>query len=107
MDRNGVGNFQPPDLGRIRAPLTPAGALPRPELAGVRSGAAAARGPDRLGHARGDRGLAAAPYGSARAAAGLLGPGDRDRAPAALGLWPAVGGRPRACYAPSRPCSAW
>src|SRR3954470_16870171 len=38
----------------------------------------------------GDRGLVPAAHGAARSAAGLLGRGDRDRAPAAPGLWPAV-----------------
>src|SRR4051795_10199352 len=71
-------------------PQDPKGALPGPELAGIRPGAAAAGGLDGLGHARGDRGLVPAPHGAARSAAGLLGRGDRDRAPAAPGLWPAV-----------------
>ena len=67
-----------------------AGRLPGPELVGIRPGAAAAGGLDGLGHARGDRGLVPAPHGSARSAAGLLGRGDRDRAPGAPGLRPAV-----------------
>src|SRR3954447_24903153 len=71
-------------------PQDPKGALPGPELAGIRPGTAAAGGLDGLGHARGDRGLEPAPHGSARSAAGLLGRGDRDRAPAAPGLWSAV-----------------
>src|SRR3954449_4467259 len=71
-------------------PQDPRGALPGPELAGIRPGAAAAGGLDGLGHARGDRGLVPAAHGSARSAAGLLGRGDRDRAPAAPGLWSAL-----------------
>src|SRR3954467_12922802 len=47
-------------------------------------------GLDGLGHARGDRGLVPAAHGSARSAAGILGRGDRDRAPVAPGLRPAV-----------------
>src|SRR3954449_3797548 len=69
-------------------PQDPKGALPGPELAGIRPGAAAAGGLDGLGHARGDRGLVPAAHGSARSAAGLLGRGDRDRVPAAPGLRP-------------------
>src|SRR3954453_19146521 len=73
-----------------RTPQDPKGALSGPELAGIRPGAAAAGGLDGLGHARGDRGLVPAAHGSARAAPGLLGRGDRDRAPAAPGLWSAL-----------------
>src|SRR3954464_3477077 len=73
-----------------RRPKIPRARLPGPELAGIRPGAAAAGGLDGLDHARGDRGLVPAPHGSARSAAGLLGCGDRDRAPAAPGLWSAV-----------------
>ena len=43
-------------------PQDPEGALPGPELAGIRPGAAAAGGLDGLGHARGDRGLVPAPH---------------------------------------------
>src|SRR3954452_21852176 len=60
-------------------------------MARVRQGAAAARQPHGLGHAGGARGLASAPEGwSEGAPAQLLGRGDRDRAPAAPGLWSSV-----------------
>src|SRR3954453_13290125 len=65
----------------------PAGALQGPQLAGVRQGAAAAGQPHSLGHTRGARGLAPAPDWPERETPRLLGRGDRNRAPAAPGLW--------------------
>src|SRR3954466_789037 len=71
-------------------PQDPAGALQGPQLAGVRQGAPAARQPHGLGHAGGARGLASAPDWPEGAPAQLLGRGDRNRAPAAPGLWSAL-----------------
>ena len=77
--------------GRVRteAALSPStswiGSLIRVHL-GRCSGA----GLDRLGHARSDCGVVPAPRGSTRSAAGLLGRGDRGRAPAPARIRPAV-----------------
>src|SRR3954452_8394108 len=77
--------------GQRTAPAQdPSGALQGPQLAGVRQGTAAARQPHTLGHARGAGFLAPAPHGPEGATPRLLGRGDRDRAPAAPGLWSSV-----------------
>src|SRR3954469_21183218 len=77
---------------RTAPPQDPPGALQGPQLARVRQGTPAARQPHSLGHARGARGLAPAPEDwSEGPATRLLGRGDRDRAPAAPGLfWSAL-----------------
>src|SRR4051812_35783013 len=60
-------------------------------MARVRQGTPAARQPHSLGHAGGARGLAPAPEDwSEGPATRLLGRGDRDRTPAAPGLWSAL-----------------
>src|SRR3954463_13856932 len=76
---------------RTAPPQDPPGALQGPQLAGVRQGAAAAGQPHSLGDAGGARGLAPAPEDwSEGPATRLLGRGDRDRTPAAPGLWSAL-----------------
>src|SRR3954469_25064971 len=76
---------------RTAPPQDPPGTLQGPQLARVRQGTPAARQPHGLGHAGGARGLAPAPEDwSEGASARLLGRGDRDRTPAAPGLWSAL-----------------
>src|SRR3982750_2452988 len=73
------------------ATRSPGGALRGPQLARVRQGTAAARQSYGLGDAAGARGLAPAPEDwSEGPATRLFGRGDRDRAPAAPGLWSAL-----------------
>src|SRR3712207_9529727 len=73
-----------------RSPGRATGALPGDQLAGVRQGAPAPRQPDAVGDAGGARGLAPAPDGPAGPLTRVLGPGHRDRAPAAPGFWSAL-----------------
>src|SRR3954471_18959064 len=60
------------------------------QLAGVRQGAPATRQPDGVDDAGGPGGLAPTQDGSAGPVTHVLGHRDRDRAPAAPGLWSAV-----------------
>src|SRR3954447_16545146 len=78
--------------GQRTAPAQdPPGALQGPQLARVRQGTPAARQSYGLGDAGGARGLAPAPEDwSEGPATRLFGHGDRDRAPAAPGLWSAL-----------------